>query len=191
MLSPRILQPPKEAFEPGPQNEAARKEFGDRYTEMMRREWFSIGIHLGYMYEGSPIIVSDGTAPPEDTVSSYTQTARPGSRAPHVWLSEGRSTLDLFGREFVLLRFGSRPPSGEPMVDAAKKRGVPLKVVDIVHPEAEKAYERRLVLVRPDGSVAWRADEHPRDSLAIIDAVRGAASLSVRIALDAAATQFN
>ena len=36
---------------------------------------------------------------------TYTQTARPGSRAPHAWLSPGRSTLDLFGRSFVLLRF--------------------------------------------------------------------------------------
>ena len=27
---------------------------------------------------------------------------RPGSRAPHVWLADGYSTLDLFGRSFVL-----------------------------------------------------------------------------------------
>jgi len=36
-----------------------------------------------------------------------------------------------------------------------------------------KAYERRLVLVRPDGHVAWRADTEPDDALAIIDRVRG------------------
>src|SRR5215216_2299727 len=29
---------------------------------------------------------------------------RPGTRAPHVWLPDGRSTLDLFGSEFVVLR---------------------------------------------------------------------------------------
>jgi hypothetical protein len=36
-----------------------------------------------------------------------------------------------------------------------------------------KAYERRLVLVRPDGHVAWRADAEPADAHAIIDRVRG------------------
>ena len=35
------------------------------------------------------------------------------------------------------------------------------------------AYERRLVLVRPDGHVAWRADEAPADAGALIDVVRG------------------
>src|SRR5919205_498865 len=29
---------------------------------------------------------------------------RPGTRAPHVWLGDGRSTLDLFGAAFVVLR---------------------------------------------------------------------------------------
>ena len=33
---------------------------------MMKREWFSIGIHLGYVYEGSPIVVADGTPRPFD-----------------------------------------------------------------------------------------------------------------------------
>ena len=35
------------------------------------------------------------------------------------------------------------------------------------------AYERRLVLVRPDGHVAWRADEAPAEAGALIDVVRG------------------
>jgi hypothetical protein len=35
-------------------------------------------------------------------------------------------------------------------------------------------YERRLVLVRPDGHVAWRGDAPPADPLAVIDRVRGA-----------------
>jgi hypothetical protein len=37
-----------------------------------------------------------------------------------------------------------------------------------------RAYERRLVLVRPDGHVAWRGDASPADPLAVIDRVRGA-----------------
>ena len=174
MLSPRVSSPAKEVFEDGPGSEQARIEFGNRYTEQMRREWFSIGIHLGYVYEGSPVVVPDGTPRPEDTVSSYTPIARPGSRAPHVWLEEGRSTLDLFGKDFVLLRFGTDAPDASAFETAAKKRGVPFKVVDIDHAEAAKLYERKLVLVRPDGQVVWRDDRMPADAMSIIDTVRGA-----------------
>lgn len=175
MLSPRILRPDPAVFDrDGLDIEAARREYGRRYTEMMKREWFSIGIHLGYTYEGSPIVEPDGTPRPADEVSSYTQTARPGSRAPHVWLAPGRSTLDLFGREFVLLRFGTSPPAVDAVVSAAAAVHLPLTVVDIEHAEAERLYERRLVLVRPDGQVAWRADLAPQDAAHLIDVVRGA-----------------
>ena len=52
---------------------------------------------------------------------------------------------------------------------------MPLTIVDLDEPEAVALYERRLVLVRPDGHVAWRADEAPDDADAMIDRVRGAA----------------
>ena len=42
--------------------------------------------------------------------------------------------------------------------------------------EIRKLYQRRLVLVRPDGHVAWRADEPPADARALIDVVRGASA---------------
>ncbi|MFK4444247.1 2-polyprenyl-6-methoxyphenol hydroxylase-like FAD-dependent oxidoreductase [Caballeronia udeis] len=174
MLNPRVKQPPQELFDNTPEGARARTEFGNAYTEMMRREWFSIGIHLGYMYENSPLIVPDGTPAPADTVSTYTQTARPGSRAPHVWLDKDVSTLDLFGTEFMLLRFGDNAPSGEGLITAAKERKVPVKVVSINHAQAQAAYERLLVLVRPDGQCAWRGDSDPSDPQYVIDAVRGA-----------------
>ena len=53
-------------------------------------------------------------------------------------------------------------------------RGVPLTVVPIADPRIGELYERRLVLVRPDGHVAWRADSMPDDPLAVVDRVRGA-----------------
>lgn len=175
MLAPRVKHPGQELFLPGPEGDSARREFGHEYTQMMRREWFTLGIHLGYFYEGSPIIVPDGTSAPADEVSVYVQTSRPGSRAPHVWLRDGESTLDLFGRGFVLLRVGARPPEADRIVDAAARRGVPLSVIDIDHPQANEVYARRLVLVRPDGHTAWRGDTQPEDALALVDAVRGMA----------------
>ena len=60
------------------------------------------------------------------------------------------------------------------IVAAARARRVPLTVVDIDTPEIAVLYERRLVLVRPDGHVAWRADAVPDDAERLIDVVRGA-----------------
>jgi hypothetical protein len=139
----------------------------------MRQEWFANGIMLGYRYDSSPIVWPDGTPPPPDVSHPYTQTARPGARAPHVLLPDGRSTLDLYGRGFVLLRLGSDPPSGARIERAAAERGVPLTIVPLPDPEVLAACERRLVLVRPDGHVAWRADGEPADAAALIDVVRG------------------
>jgi hypothetical protein len=93
-----------------------------------------------------------------------------------VWLSPGQSTLDLFGRSFALLRFGAaaaKAGAGMALAAAAAARGVPLRVCDIASEEAAALYERRLVLVRPDGHVAWRGDE-VADAERVIDMVRGA-----------------
>ncbi len=173
MMSTRKKKPPKEIFESGPQAQKTREIFGAEYTEMMRQEWFTLGIHLGYVYEDSPVIAPDGTPPPPDEVMSYTQTARPGSRAPHVWLAPEKSTLDLFGKDFVLLRF-SKDTDAQPLLTAASAKGVPLRVEDIDNADAALLYERKLVLVRPDGHVAWRGDAAPQDCSAVIDRIRGA-----------------
>lgn len=173
MLSTRERLPGPEIFQPGAANDAARKDYGDWFAAVMRQEWFANGIMMGYRYDNSPIVWSDGTAAPPDVSHPYTQTARPGARAPHVFLQDGRSTLDLFGRGFVLLLLGADPPSGARIERAAAEHGVPLTTVALPDPQVLSAYERRLVLVRPDGHVAWRADAEPADAAALIDVVRG------------------
>jgi len=173
MLSTRERLPGPEIFEPGPQNDVARKEYGDWFAAIMRHEWFANGIMLGYRYDGSPVVWPDGTPAPPDLSHPYTQTARPGARAPHVDLEDGRSTLDLFGRGFVLLRLGPDAPTGARIERAAAERGMPLANIALPEPQVFAAYERRLVLVRPDGHVAWRADAEPADAGALIDMVRG------------------
>src|SRR5829696_972775 len=178
MLEPRNRKPPPEIFEPGPQGDAARKAYGEWYTELMRHEWFMNGYHLGYRYDDSPIVWPDGTPAPPLEGTTYTQIARPSARGPHVWLPDGHSTLDLYGRGFVLLRLGPNAPAGHRLQGAAAEAGVPLEVVALDVPEVFKAYERRLALVRPDGHVAWRADAEPQDDRAVIDCVRGARPLA-------------
>src|SRR5262249_42776304 len=79
-----------------------RKRVGAELERVVGREFRTIGAQLGYRYEASPICVADGTPAPPDPMETYMPTARPGSRAPHAWLPDGRSTLDLFGRGFAL-----------------------------------------------------------------------------------------
>ena len=64
--------------------------------------------------------------------------------------------------------------SSPEMVDAARRRGVPLAVHAIEDEKAAGLYERKLVLVRPDGHSAWRGDAMPADAMRLIDTVRGA-----------------
>jgi hypothetical protein len=132
----------------------------------------TIGMQIGYRYEDSPIIVPDGSPAVPDHPENFVASARPGSRAPHARLKDGSSMLDLYGREFTLLRFDG--VAGEPLAAAAAKRSVPLRMVEVNDPGAAALYERKLVLVRPDGHVAWRGDRLPADPLALIDRVRGA-----------------
>ncbi len=134
----------------------------------------SPGIELGYRYDDSPVCVADGTPPPPSEHATYLPTTCPGARAPHVWLQDGRSTLDLFGRGFVLLALASKIGDVSVLTTAAKKAGVPLKVVSLDEPGVRVAYERPLVLVRPDGHVAWRGNSTPADAGEIVDRVRGA-----------------
>lgn len=131
------------------------------------------GIHLGHIYHPSSIIASDGTPLPEDDTFGYSPTAFPGARAPHAWLGDGRSTLDLFGKEHVLLTFGATSPDGSRLIAAAHRAHMNLAVHHIVSPEISKLYGAAFVLVRPDGHVAWRSDQLPQDCSALIERLRG------------------
>jgi len=174
MLATRSRRPPENLLAPGSEADAARRDYGEWYAGIMHREWFTIGVNLGYRYEGSPIIWPDGTPPPPLEIETYTQTARPGSRAPHAWLSPGRSTLDLFGRGFVLLEFGEATGATSGLTAAAGAAGVPLTVTRLDDADAAALYAARLVLVRPDGHVAWRSDTAPDNPAELLEVVRGA-----------------
>ena len=51
---------------------------------------------------------------------------------------------------------------------------MPFEVVALDDPKVRETYERKFVLVRPDGHVAWRGDAIPENTAEIIDKVRGA-----------------
>ena len=72
-----------------------------------------------------------------------------------------------------MLRLGDEAPDPGAFEAAFARRNVPFAAVPIADPRICELYERRLVLVRPDGHVAWRADAEPADAAALIDTVRG------------------
>jgi hypothetical protein len=163
------------------QGAALRAEVGAAFSAAMRHEWFTLGVHLGYRYDDSPICWPDGSAAPPHEVARYVQEARAGARAPHVWLRDGRSTLDLFGAGFVLLKF-SDAADAEPIAAALLERHVPVEVVDLrAEAAAVAAYGAALVLVRPDGHVAWRGDSIDEPER-LADCVRGSAPYAWRAA---------
>jgi 2-polyprenyl-6-methoxyphenol hydroxylase-like FAD-dependent oxidoreductase len=167
----------KEINSPTPEGAATRRAIGRQLCEENERSWNPVGVHLGYIYYPSPIIEPDGTPKPQDDTYGYQPTAFPGARAPHIWLAPDQSILDLFGRAFVLLKFADVPTAA--IEQAAATRGVPLKVHRINMQDAAGLYECALVMVRPDGHVAWRGNDEPLDAFGLIDTVRGA---GVRIA---------
>jgi hypothetical protein len=174
----KMRKAPPEIVDDTPEGERARQEWGREIVETQSRTFLTDGTALGYRYEGSPMVIDDGSPATEDTISEYVQTARPGHRAPHFGLGENRSIIDLFGREFVLLRFPGAPDATV-LEMAFGRHSIPLRSVAIDDPLIAALYERRLVLVRPDGHVAWRSDDLPSDADAIADQVRGARTADI------------
>jgi 2-polyprenyl-6-methoxyphenol hydroxylase-like FAD-dependent oxidoreductase len=165
---------PEEIEDQGPAGERARKEVGRLAYEINVRQYACAGLNFGSYYDRSPIIAYDGAEPPPYTMDGYTPSTVPGCRTPHQWCEDGRSLYDAMGPEFTLLRFD---PAAEvaALDDAARKRGLPLKILDVC-PPAPKPDGDTLVLSRPDQHVAWRSNRLPADCLALIDRVRGAAN---------------
>jgi 2-polyprenyl-6-methoxyphenol hydroxylase-like FAD-dependent oxidoreductase len=126
-----------------------------------------LDVELGYGYN-SAVIIPDG-APAPLHQSPRESHGMPGTRAPHAWVElngERLSTIDLFGRNFVLL-VGT---AGEAWHDAARAVSSSTRL----HLDVERLGTRLLdtsgtvaeafgitaegaSLIRPDGFVAWRS----------------------------------
>jgi putative polyketide hydroxylase len=137
-----------------------------------RREFLNEqGLIFGACYE-SMAVVPDGTprVVADDPVTEYLPSARPGSRAPHVWLKRGNeqiSTIDLFGPHFVLLA-GAEGDAWRRAAQAIGPSWPPLRVFTVGKDadlgdldgnwrEAYGVDTDGAALVRPDGHVAWRS----------------------------------
>ncbi|MGW5050504.1 FAD-dependent monooxygenase [Actinokineospora sp. NPDC004072] len=134
----------------------------------------SEGLVLGFHYTSSAVL-PDGTAAPapDDPYRTYVPTARPGHRAPHVWLTRDGaevSTLDLLGPAFTLM---TRAGSG--WAQAAAGQVATVEITPDESPTWAKEYgigPTGAVLIRPDGHVAWRVPDAPADPSTIAATLR-------------------
>ena len=142
-----------------PAGAAARAAASEHLNRHVRLEFNIPGVTFGGRYDGSPLILPDGSTPPPDAANSYTPTACPGGRPPHAWLADGRSLYDSFHFEWTLLALGPQTPDTTPFTQAAQALGLDLRVVHHQAPELHALYEAPLALIRPDQIVAWRGHD--------------------------------
>ena len=139
------------------------------------------GLDLGFIYH-SKAVKSECDQILSVLPDKYVPTTLPGSRAPYVKLikdSKAISTLDLFEKDYVAL-VGSEGHAWQAAAnELARMLSLPLKCYrvandgDLSDPENQwhTAYELTvtgIVLVRPDGHVAWRSKsmvEQPLEAL--------------------------
>ena len=151
-----------ELDEDTPAGARAREQAAIALEAHARLEFNIPGVTFGARYDGSPVIVPDGTAPPPDAANTYTASACPGGRPPHAWLAQGHSLFDTFGVGWTLLVLGAdADPDRQAarFLQAARERGLELAVVVQADEALRALYEAPLALIRPDHIVAWRGHD--------------------------------
>ena len=169
--------------EDSPAGTAERAAAGAYLDAHARLEFNIPGVTFGGRYDGSPLIVKDGSSPPPDSANAYIPTACPGGRPPHAWLADGRSLYDTFHFEWTLLALGEAPPDPAAFRDGARDMALDLTIVHHPSPQLLALYEAPLVLIRPDQVVAWRGASAAAASSVLAQASgRTAAAESAKVA---------
>jgi 2-polyprenyl-6-methoxyphenol hydroxylase-like FAD-dependent oxidoreductase len=165
---------PENIEAPGAEGDALRAELGRRAYELNVQQYSAAGLNFGYFYDHSPLIAYDGESPPAYSMGAFTESTVPGCRVPHIVRADGASLYDQMGDDYALLRFDASIDV-TPLVDAAQRSHVPLRVIDLAPHEKRPPYDHALLLARPDQHVGWRGDSLPADPVALIERMRGAA----------------
>jgi putative polyketide hydroxylase len=131
---------------------------------------------FGYLYRSAAVLGASAALPPAALPDEW--AGQPGTRAPHLWLPSGQSTLDLFQRGWVLL---TESPEWSAAVAAVNKLlGIAVDLQEIHVQEFGRAYglsPQGATLVRPDGYIAWRSQDLPtRPADALAEALRQVAA---------------
>ncbi len=110
-------------------------------------------MHYGQLYRSAAVLGAGPELPPAQLPEQW--NGQPGTRAPHVWIEPGKSTLDLFQRGWVLV---ADHPQWE---EAAGPLGIQYERLEQL--DVFGLSEKGASLVRPDGYIAWRSVDLPDD----------------------------
>lgn len=161
----------------------------DTGAEQVSDQQRAVELTLGFRYRSSSVLTEDND--PADAEDPHRPTGRPGFRAPHVWLHRNGvkvSTVDLFGRDFVLLSGPDGGFWGDIAADVAARLATTVETHTIGKELADTNGEfltrygidpSGASLIRPDGVVAWRTPHTPSDpAQALLHALTTALAVS-------------
>ena len=127
-------------------------------------------MHFGVLYRSAAVLGAGPELPPAQLPEQW--NGQPGTRAPHVWIGQGKSTLDLFQRGWVLV--ADHPQWEEAVADLAV-RYERVEQLEVFGLSAKGAS-----LIRPDGYVAWRSTDLPDDPAGALRTAFSSASAGTR-----------
>lgn len=168
-----VFKPSPQLDQGGPEGELARAQAARHFADHLPFQYDIPGINFGMRFDDSPIVAGDASPAPPGGPNLYVPSGKPGGRAPHVWLEDGRSLYDALGRDFTLLKLGARPLDVAALRLAAAALRVPLAVVELPQESLRQRYEAELVLIRPDQIIAWRGSGMPADFAGVLRKVTG------------------
>ena len=119
----------------GPAGEAERARASAYLNAHVRLEFNIPGVTFGGRYDGSPLIVPDGSAPPPDAAEhlrAHRLSRRTARRTPG-WPTAARCTTR-FDFEWTLLVLGPEPPDASAFARTAEALGVDLRVPHWLRP---------------------------------------------------------
>ena len=175
-MSQRRRAIPADIEDAGDAADASRRSFGQDLYELNVQQYCCAGLNFGYYYDASPVMVYDDAVAPAYSMGSFTPSTVPGCRAPHVWLSDGVSLLDVLGTGFTLLCSPhARAEQTALMQQAMHAARVPLtvRVMDDRHTWPAE-YRHAWHLIRQDSHVVWRGDQITPDlAMSVVACLRG------------------
>ncbi|MEU1407601.1 FAD-dependent monooxygenase [Streptomyces sp. NPDC005728] len=170
---------------------AKKRRLLEEAIQLKNYEFNAHGVEMNQRYVSSAVLPDDGPAEvwQHDRELVHRPTTRPGAKLPHAWLVDGQgerlSTLDVVGGGTFTVLTGLSGGVWDTAATACRADlGVPLRVVRVGDDNSRDTYgewsrvgeiaEDGVLLVRPDGHVAWRRTTAPETAQAARDELLGA-----------------
>ncbi|MFE7393632.1 FAD-dependent oxidoreductase [Streptomyces sp. NPDC057582] len=175
---------------PTPEGAKKRRRL-EEAIQLKNYEFNAHGVEMNQRYVSSAVLPDDSPAEvwQQDRELVHQPTTRPGAKLPHAWLvdeqGERVSTLDVVGDGTFTVLTGLSGDVWDAAATACQAElGVPLRVVRVGDDNCRDVYgewsrvseiaEDGVLLVRPDGYVAWRRAAAPGSERSAQDELLGA-----------------